>query len=204
MGVPTAAGFATGAIQAAVLAAGLAVLGELVAQVLPGTVQPHGQIIPGDSQDGRHLRRVAVFQVNFLEQLLIGRRQGREQPPEALAEKAFVGVRRCLRQFLFKPDERTASHIPAAMEVDDGTAEDPVKPGDGAFRVGGLAFGGQRLRQAFLDNVFSQVWIPHPLADEPNEGVEVRQNGVLDLGHCPSMSEWGGRGNDPRRLSEGV
>lgn len=85
------AGLATGAIEAAVLAAGAAVPGKDLAQVPACAVQPHGEVVLRDPERRCQLGRIPAVQIDLLQQFPIRRRHQWQQTLEALAKQALVG-----------------------------------------------------------------------------------------------------------------
>jgi hypothetical protein len=85
-----------------VSAACLAVLQERFAQVFPGSMQPHGQIVPSEPQFGSHLLGLSAFQIDLLDKLAILLRHERQKALKALAKDSFVRWSWRFRKFSFE------------------------------------------------------------------------------------------------------
>lgn len=71
MGMSTGRGLAAGAIEAAMLAAGPAVSGEHLAQVLAGSMESHRQVILRDAQRRSHSCRVLSLKIDLLKKVAV-------------------------------------------------------------------------------------------------------------------------------------
>src|SRR5690606_13072985 len=83
---------AAGAVEAAVLGTGAARLFEPLAELLPGAVVPHFEVVARDAQPLGHLLRPGPAEVHPLDELGVFRLQRREQRFEADAERDLVLV----------------------------------------------------------------------------------------------------------------
>ena len=141
--------------------------------MLASAVKPDGEIVFGQAKFRCDRGKLASIEINALKQLPVLLRHGGEQPFEALAKQPlFAGVRR-VGQFLLKPLQRSLARVPAAVEVNDGTAENPVEPRRSVFLFGRLFGGSQRFDKTVLHHIFCQMKIPKALAGERHEGLQV-------------------------------
>jgi len=169
-------------------ATGPAVPGEHLAQVLARTVQPHGQVVLGDTERRRHFRRLFALQVNLLQEFPVWLGHGRQQAFETPAKQALVVVGRRLRQLPFEPVERAAAGVVPAVEINDRPPKNSVKPRNGVLLASRFPIRGQRLDETLLHHVLGQMRIADPLARETDKGLEVLQDRVFQRDHRRKLS----------------
>jgi hypothetical protein len=141
------------------LAAGLAVFRERLAQALARPVEPDGEIVARHPQLIGHHADFAALEIHRIQQFAVLLREVREQPFETLAEHAFIGWQRVFGKFLLKTLQGAPAGVGATIYVNDRATQDAVKPGDGVLFLGGLPSGRHRFEQTFLHDVLSQVSI---------------------------------------------
>jgi hypothetical protein len=84
---------------------------------------------------------------------------------------------------LLKPRQRSLVRVPAAVEVNDGTAENAVEPCHGVFLLSWLSGRSEGFDQAVLHNVFCQMQISNAFAGERYEGFQVRKQRIFSVLH---------------------
>ena len=172
-----------GAVQASVFATSPAIARNLFAKMFASAVKPDGEIVFGQAKFRCDLGKLASIEINALKQLPVLRRHGGEQSLEALAKQPLLTGGRRVGQFLLKPLQRSLARVPAAVEVNDGTAQNPVEPGHGVFLFGRLSGRSQRFDQAVLHHVFCQMQIPNALAGECHKGLQILEQGFFYVLH---------------------
>ena len=172
-----------GAVQAFVFATNSAIARNLFAKMFASAVKPDGEIVFGQAKFRCDLGKLPAIEINALKQLPVLHRHGGEQSLEALAKQPLLtGVRR-VGQFLLKPLQRSLARVPAAVEVNDGTAQNPVEPRHGVFRFGRFFGGSQRFDKTVLHHVLCQMRISKALAGERYEGLRVRKQWFFKVLH---------------------
>ena len=181
------AGIFAGAVGAAVGAATLAVGDEGVTELFAGTMKANGEVVAGEAEISGDLFRGFALKIDALKQgaVLFGK-EGNE-PPKAFAEGGFFFGGGSFGQFGAEAFVGAGAGILAAVEIDDGAAKDSIEPGGDCLGVGGLMIGGDGLEEAFLDEIFGEVFIADALASELDEGVEVFEDGLFQGSHGAGM-----------------
>lgn len=172
-----------GAVQASVFATSPAIARNLFEKMFASAVKPDGEIVFGQAKFRCDLGKLASIEINALKQLPVLLRHGGEQSLEALAKQPLLAGGRRVGQFLLKPLQRSLARVSAAVEVNDGTAQNPVEPRRGVFLFGRLFGGGQRFDETVLHHVFCQMQIPKALAGERHEGLQVLEQGFFYVLH---------------------
>ena len=175
--------FSAGTVQASVFATSPAIARNLFAKMFASAVKPDGEIVFGQAKFRCDLGKIASIEINALKQLPVLLRHGGEQSLEALAEHPLIAGGRRVGQFLLKTLQRSLARVPAAVEVNDGTAQNPVEPRHGVFLFGRLSGRSQRLDQTVLHHVFCQMQILNALAGERYEGSQVRKQWFFNVLH---------------------
>jgi hypothetical protein len=183
--------FPAGAIQTSVFAACPAIAGEFVAEVFARPVKPDGEVVAGQAEIERNLSGILAIEINALEQLAVGGGHGGQQAPEAFAEQTLIGRGGRCGQLHPEPLKRAVPCRVATIQIDDGMAQNPVKPGQGIFLVGGLFRSSQRLCQTFLNHVFRQIRVPDTVAGKCHKGLQVLDQRFLNTLHAaePKQSQ---------------
>jgi hypothetical protein len=172
-----------GAVQASVFATSPAIARNLFAKMFASAVKPDGEIVFGQAKFRCDLGKFASIEINALKQVPVLRRHGGEQSLEALAKQPLLAGGRRVGQFLLKPRQRSLARVPAAVEVNDGTAENPVEPCHGVFLFSWLSGRSECFDQAVLHNVFCQMQISNAFAGERYEGFQVRKQWIFSVLH---------------------
>ena len=176
------------AIEAAVFRAELAGLLEAFAQLAPGAMQTHLQIVARDADLLRdHLRGLTV-EVGQLEHLCIFRPHRRQQTAKTRAGRLFEVALLVAtdRQLFRKALHRLCLSRAAAMQVGEDIAQDAIKPGKQVFVVRERMLAFQGAQQAFLNGIGRELIVAKSSSGEALESGEIgEQSGskrVSELG----------------------
>ena len=172
-----------GAVQASVFATNSAIARNLFAKMFASAVKPDGEIVFGQAKFRCDLGKPASIKVNSLKQLPVLLRHGGEQTLEALAKQPLFAAGRQVGQFLLKPLQCSLARVTAAVEVNDGTAQNPVEPRHGFFLFGWLSGRSQRFYQTLLHHVFGEMRIANAAARERHEGLQVFKQRFFNVLH---------------------
>ena len=171
------------AINASVLRAEPTGLFQTLAQLLPGAMMPHTKIIGRHSQGDADLLRCFTPQIKPTNQFRIIRLECGNQSFDTTANNTLLlGIRRGI-QLAFQSLQRGLVHRAAAVEVNDGTAQNPVEPRHGVFLFGRLFGGSQRFDQTLLHHIFGEMCIPDAATRERYEGFQVRKQRFFNRRH---------------------
>jgi hypothetical protein len=182
-----------GAVQTPMLTAGPAVARDLFAEMFPGAMQPDGEIVFAQPEFRCDFAGVRPVQINALQQFPIWLRNGGQEPLEALAKQPFLARVWGIGQFLLKPLQCSPARIPAAVEVNDGTAQNPVEPRRSVLLFGRLFGRRQRFDKTVLHHVFCQMRITKALAGERHKGLQILEQGFFYMIHRSDIK----RGTQP-------
>ncbi len=172
-----------GAIQTSMFATCSAIARNHVAEKLASAVEPDGQIVFGQAEFRCDLGKPASIKVNSLKQLPVFLRHGGQQTLEALAKQPLFAAGRRVGQFLLKPFQCSLARVSAAVEVNDGTAQNPVEPCRSVFLFGQPFGGSQRFDKTVLHHVLCQMRISKALAGERHEGLQILEQGFFYVLH---------------------
>ena len=171
------------AINAAMLRAELAGLFQTLAQLLPGAMMPHAQIVGIHAQCNPDLLGSFTTQIKPADEFRVIRLERGNQSFDTTAGDAFlVGVRRRIK-FALQPLQRGLVHRAAAIEVNDRVAQDAVKPRHRVFLRSGFFGRGQRFYQTLLHHIFGEMRIPNATARERHEGLQVLKQRFFNVLH---------------------
>lgn len=172
-----------GAINAAVLRAEPTGLFQTLAQLLPGAMMPHTEIIGRHSQCDADLFGCFALQIEPTNQFRIFRLERGNQSFDTTANSPFfLSIRRGI-QFMFQSLQCCLVHRSAAIQVNNRAAQDAVKPRQGFFLLGRLFGRSQRFDQTLLHHIFGEMRIPDATARERHEGFQVRKQWFFNGRH---------------------
>jgi hypothetical protein len=172
-----------GAIQASVFATRPAIARDLFTQIFAGAVQPDGEVVLVQTQFCRNRAHIISIEVNTLQQVAILLGHVGQQTLEALTKQPFLASAWRIGQFLLKPLQRSVARVVTAVEVNNRTAQDAVKPRHGVFLLGRLFGRSQRFNQALLHYIFREMRVPDAAARERHEDLQVFKQSFFNRLH---------------------
>jgi hypothetical protein len=176
-----------GAVETPVFGASPAVPQKFLAKMLSRTVQPDGEIVSCEAKIRSGLGGVLAIEINALEQFAILVRHGGQQALEALAERFFIVRIGRLGKLALELLQRVLSRCIAAVEIDDGMPQYPVKPSDGVFIADWLIRRFQRFHQTLLHHVLRKMRIADTASGEGGEDMQVLDQGFFETAHAESL-----------------
>jgi hypothetical protein len=171
------------AIYAAMLRAEPAGLFQSLAQLLPGAMMPHAQIVGRHPQCYPNLLGSFTTQIQPADEFRVIRLERGNQSFDTTTGDAFLRAVRRGIQFMFQPLQRRLVHRAAPIEINDRVAEDAVKPRHSGFLPGRLFGRSERFHQTFLHHIFGEMRIPDAAARERYEGLQVFKQRFFNVLH---------------------
>lgn len=171
------------AIHAAMLRAEPAGLFQALAQLLPGAMMPHAQIVGGHPQRNPDLLRSFTAEIKPADEFRVIRlERGNQSFDTTTGDSFLLGVRRRI-EFALQSLQHRLVHRAAAIEVNDRAAQDAVKPGHRVLLRRWFFSRSQRLDQTLLHHIFGEMRIPNAATRERHEGLQVFKQRFFNVLH---------------------
>ncbi len=183
------------AIDAAVDAAGAAILGDRFAEVFAGAVELDAEVVPGQAELRGDGVLFVPLKVDFVQESAVSLGNEGQEAAKAPAELALLVVARGFRELFFETLQRPGPRALFAVKVDDGPAEYSIKPSDCLLVGFGMAVSGQGFDEALLHDILGEMVVAKAGAREGDERLEVFNDGVFDAGHAGSLARGKGCAN---------